>query len=191
MAWTRVAGAGSKLLLPRFPPPGGPVSCSPSRCGSHQDRLKLYTVLCLVKDIQRVFRGHLARRAAAVRLASVLRIQAWARMVLLRRHFLKLKNAAELIQVSVAFVFFYPWGDFGYRRMHTHRHFKATAPLEMLPECRCPRSFLARETVVSPPSVWRFRVFGPSISLGDTPPWKKACCGEMRSPSPPAAGVLR
>lgn len=63
-----------------------------------QDRLMLYTIVMLVKDIQRVYRGHLARRAAAARLDGVCRLQAWQRMLLLRRRFRRMKSAAELVQ---------------------------------------------------------------------------------------------
>lgn len=59
----------------------------------------LYTVVMLVKDIQRVYRGHLARRAACARLDSVCKLQAWQRMLLLRRRFGRMKNAARLVQV--------------------------------------------------------------------------------------------
>lgn len=66
-----------------------------------QDRLMLYTVVMLVKDIQRVYRGHLARGTAAARLNSVCKLQAWQRMLLLRRRFRKMKAAAQLVQVRV------------------------------------------------------------------------------------------
>lgn len=59
----------------------------------------LYTIVMLVKDIQRVYRGHRARRAAAVRLKRVCELQAWQRMLLLRRRFRRMKAAAELVQV--------------------------------------------------------------------------------------------
>ncbi|CAB1116685.1 unnamed protein product [Ectocarpus sp. CCAP 1310/34] len=62
------------------------------------DRLMLYTVVMLVKDIQRVYRGHLARGTAAARLNSVCKLQAWQRMLLLRRRFRKMKAAAQLVQ---------------------------------------------------------------------------------------------
>eukprot|EP00752_Nemacystus_decipiens_P011001 g9775.t1 len=62
------------------------------------DRLMLYTVVMLVKDIQRVYRGHLARTAAGVRLDSVCKLQAWQRMLLLRRRYRRMKSAAELVQ---------------------------------------------------------------------------------------------
>ncbi|CAM9971568.1 unnamed protein product, partial [Hapterophycus canaliculatus] len=62
------------------------------------DRLMLYTVVMLVKDIQRVYRGHLARRATRGRLESVCKLQAWQRMLLLRRRFRKMKSAAQLVQ---------------------------------------------------------------------------------------------
>lgn len=65
-----------------------------------QHRIKLYTIILLVKDIQRVYRGHLARREAAARLDSVCRLQAWQRMLVLRRRYKKLRRAAEIVQVQ-------------------------------------------------------------------------------------------
>lgn len=67
----------------------------------------LYTIVMLVKDIQRVYRGHLARSAASVRLDSVCKLQAWQRMLLLRRRFRRMKGAAELVQVRCTVGRFY------------------------------------------------------------------------------------
>ena len=61
--------------------------------------MKVYTIIFLVKDIQRVYRGHLARRKAAARLQSVCRLQAWQRMLVLRRGYRRLRRAAEIVQV--------------------------------------------------------------------------------------------
>lgn len=55
-------------------------------------------IVIMVKDVQRVYRGHRARRIVAIRLASVCKMQAWWRMLKLRRRFCRLRSAAELVQ---------------------------------------------------------------------------------------------
>ena len=73
----------------------------------------LYSIITLVKDIQRVYRGHLARRESATRLRSVCKLQAWQRMLVLRRRWKRMQAAAVVLQVGA-------YAIDVYRRVHIY-----------------------------------------------------------------------